>query len=216
MIKQAFWIGLGCGLVGLAMSLWVWGDLPGRVPIHWGPDGTPDNFASKTTGLLLMPIFAFAMPIILGVAARVDPRRTNIEKTWPMLRLIAIATGVFMVIVHGLTLQAMLTEQQELSPGIVLALVGALYAVIGNVLPKFKSNFMGGVRTPWSLSSEKNWHKTQRVSGWAMMVSGILTIPLALTLPAEASMWVIMPLLIAAPLIGVVYSFILYQSEVEV
>ncbi len=212
MLKESFWIGLVAGLVSLALSLWVWGELPGRVPIHWGANGEPDGWASKPFGLLLTPAFSFFLPLMIAFFARLDPREENIKKSWPVLRWVVIAVAVFMVALHGFVLNAMGGDQQ-LRPGIVLALVGVLYAAIGNLLPKLKSNFMAGVRTPWSLSSERTWHKTQRVSGWAVTLAGLLTVALALLLHPTYAVWVIMPVLIVAPMVGVVYSYFEYQRE---
>lgn len=213
MIKESIVIGVLGGSVALAMSLWLWGELPATVPVHWGADGQPDSFAPKSWGLMITPILALIMPVVIGISARIDPRRSNIDKSWPLLRWISMCTVAFMLAVHAFSLNAMLKAGQSLNSGLVMALVGVLYIAIGNVLPKFKSNFMGGVRTPWALSSETNWYKTQRVSGWSMMVAGILVIPLALLVPTGQAVWVAMPLLVLAPLVGVVYSFVLYQQE---
>ena len=53
-------------------------------------------------------------------------------------------------------------------------LMGALFMVIGNYLGKVRSNFIFGIRTPWTLSSEDAWDKTHRLGGWLFFVTGLL------------------------------------------
>lgn len=43
--------------------------------------------------------------------------------------------------------------------------IGVLLVVIGNWLPKIRSNFMFGVRTPWTLTSDRTWCRTHRAAG---------------------------------------------------
>jgi uncharacterized membrane protein len=43
--------------------------------------------------------------------------------------------------------------------------VGLLFIVLGNLMPRFRSNFFFGIRTPWTLSSEQMWMKTHRLGG---------------------------------------------------
>ena len=43
----------------------LWDKLPEKVAIHFGPSGMPDNFASKTFGVLLFPIIV--QPLFLGI-----------------------------------------------------------------------------------------------------------------------------------------------------
>ena len=38
---------------------------------------------------------------------------------------------------------------------LVCALVGILFAVIGNMMPRFRSNWFCGIRTPWTMSSDE-------------------------------------------------------------
>jgi uncharacterized membrane protein len=55
----------------------------------------------------------------------------------------------------------------------IFVLIGLLFIFLGNILPKIPSNYFAGVRTPWTLTSEKNWYKTHRVSGYVFVIGGI-------------------------------------------
>jgi uncharacterized membrane protein len=60
-----------------------------------------------------------------------------------------------------------------------------LLVVIGNWLPKIRSNFMFGVRTPWTLTSDRTWCRTHRAAGWTFIPLGLATIVLAALMPAS-------------------------------
>jgi uncharacterized membrane protein len=56
----------------------------------------------------------------------------------------------------------------------IWAIAGVLYMALGLVIPRVKRNALVGIRTPWSLASDENWARTQRVGGYAMVIGGVL------------------------------------------
>ena len=52
--------------------------------------------------------------------------------------------------------------------------------IIGNVLGKVRSNFVFGVRTPWTLSSDLAWNKTHRLVGRLFVLLGLAMIVVGL------------------------------------
>jgi uncharacterized membrane protein len=54
--------------------------------------------------------------------------------------------------------------------------IGVLFLLLGSLLPRFRSNFFFGIRTPWTLSSETVWTRTHQVGGYAMALVGLLLI----------------------------------------
>jgi uncharacterized membrane protein len=51
--------------------------------------------------------------------------------------------------------------------------VALLVVLLGNVLGKVRSNFWFGVRTPWTLASERVWYATHRLAGKTMVAGGL-------------------------------------------
>jgi uncharacterized membrane protein len=49
-----------------------------------------------------------------------------------------------------------------------------LFIVIGNLLPRARPNWFVGIRTPWTLSSDRVWEKTHRFGGRVFVAGGIL------------------------------------------
>ncbi len=60
---------------------------------------------------------------------------------------------------------------------------GLLFIVMGNYLPKVRPNYMVGIRTPWTLTSDLAWDRTHRVGGRLVMLEGIAFILVGLVHP---------------------------------
>ena len=58
----------------------------------------------------------------------------------------------------------------------LILLVGVLYIVLGNYLPKCRQNYTIGIKLPWTLSNEDTWNYTHRMAGKWWIGGGILTI----------------------------------------
>jgi uncharacterized membrane protein len=96
----------------------------------------------------------------------------------------------------------------------IVAACGLLFAFIGNMLPKFKSNFFAGIRTPWTLSSDEVWQKTHRLAGFMWFFAGILIIALSFFMRGtEFALYTAMMIITAViAVIPLVMSFIWYQK----
>jgi uncharacterized membrane protein len=62
-------ISLAALLGTLALPIWRWGDLPAKVPQHFGPSGTPDGWGSKA-GLAILPLISLVVYLGLTLASR--------------------------------------------------------------------------------------------------------------------------------------------------
>jgi uncharacterized membrane protein len=58
----------------------------------------------------------------------------------------------------------------------MLIAAGALFVVIGNYLPKTRPNYLLGIRTPWTLTSDLSWTRTHRVGGRLFMLEGAILV----------------------------------------
>jgi uncharacterized membrane protein len=155
------------------MSLAAYSHLPDRVPIHWDWDWEPNGWAGRPYGAFLIPLVMLALTIMFRVLPGADPRKDNYEKFWTSYDLIVIAVVTLCFAIHCVSLGQALglpLAMERVGPG----LLGAFFIGIGNVFPRVRSNFWIGIRTPWSLSSDENWARTQRVGGYLFVVAGVL------------------------------------------
>ena len=204
-------------LIGLiaAVAAWGWAEVPddARLPTHWNYRGEVDGYGSKTVGLLFPLVAAVALTILILLVPRFDPRRRNIERSSEALLGTAAASNFVMLVIAVVIVLEGTGSDVETSR-IVFGAVGLMFAVIGNYLPKTRSNFFLGVRTPWTLSSERAWAKTHRLGGRIMFATGVATMAAAVISASLAA--VVLLVGVVADLIATsVYSYVVWKNDPE-
>ncbi len=58
-----------------------------------------------------------------------------------------------------------------------------MIALAGGQLGKLRSNFMIGIRTPWTLADDRVWERTHRLARWPVMLAGLAIVLAALAAP---------------------------------
>jgi uncharacterized membrane protein len=66
-----------------AVSAYAWVAIPPDtlVPTHWNIHGEVDAYGSKTTGLMMMPIFLLVFVPFLLLLIRLDPRKEHVAQS---------------------------------------------------------------------------------------------------------------------------------------
>ena len=210
----------GAVLVTSLITAGTWASLPanGEIPVHWGPDGMPDRFGGHLEAgltLLAMPVITLFVGLILALAPSFDPRKANIEKGRRAYLAVWISVMLLLVLVHG-GVARMMTAGPEAEPGNfvrwVIAGSALMIIVIGNYLPKTRSSFFFGVRTPWTLSSDIAWEKTHRFAGPLFMLAGALGLAGAFLFNGIWLAMQLSALIMAAAVVSVVYSYFAWKS----
>lgn len=165
----------------LLASAWAWGQLPpeARVPVHWGVSGEPDGYGSKAEALLAAPLIAALLTALLALLPRIEPRRAHLEQSLDAYVAVWGALVLALAAIHAAIVGTALGSAVNV-PAVIAGAVGVLFLVLGRVLGNVRSNFFFGVRTPWTLSSERSWEKTHRLAGRLFLVLGALVLLLAL------------------------------------
>lgn len=196
-----------------AMVAWAWPRVPAVMPVHFGAAGNADRYGGRAEGLLLLPVVAALFYVGSLVWPRIDPRGESFGR---FARTFAIARAAVLVVFACLQ-AGMLAVTLGWSVGLdrfVMIGPALLMIVLGNYLPKMQPNWMIGVRTPWTLSSDLSWHRTHRLAGPMLMASGAGTIITALFSPAHTR-FVLLGSLIATALIASAYSFVVWRGDGE-
>ena len=197
-------------VIAFSATAAVWSDIPDRVPTHWNLRGEPDDYGSRTTGALMLPLLGLGTYLLLLVLPRIDPRRANYDRfadtyDW----LVALVVGG-MVMMHLAMLGAYVGLPISIARAFP-AIIGVMLIGMGNILPRARSNWWVGIRTPWTLSDERVWARTHRVGGYAMMAAGVVML-LAALLPSAFPMWLAIALAVTAALAPAVYSYFLWRE----
>lgn len=183
------------------------------MPIHWNADGQVDSFGSKIVGLLLCPAIMVLLPLLLNLCFKLDPRRAHVQRSSEALGVIMIGLGVYLLLIHALLIRAALSESARLDHKVLATLLGGLFVLLGLVLPKLRSNWFAGIRTPWTLSSERVWHLTHRLGGWTFTFAGIVIAVLAWLVEPRLLFGLTMAVIGTAALIPIIYSYVCYTHE---
>lgn len=173
-LRKLLWLGAGLYLLVMALSLWVWAQLPNDalVPIHYGIDMQPDRYAHKDAALLWMPQLFWPLTLLVYWLPRVEPRGLNLDRSIKAYVRVLAAILIFMAVMLAFVAYSAL-QGQALSASFFAILLGALFAVLGNYLGKVRSNFFMGIKTPWTLSSDLSWQKTHRLTGRLFVLFGV-------------------------------------------
>ncbi len=185
-----------------------WNRLPDVMATHFGFNNEANGFSSKAFAVFGLPLILLAVLWVGAFVTAHDPKRQNISPKmfslmlWiaPVISLVAAATIYPVNLGYELDI-AFFSE----------LLVGLMFIIIGNYLPKARQNYTIGIKIPWTLANEENWNRTHRLAGYLWMICGILMILISLTrfVPAE---WLVGIFLIMV-LVPCIYSFWLHAEK---
>ncbi len=198
-------------LLPILPGLLLWAKLPEQMPTHFSFSGEPNGYSSKLFAVVGLYLFVFAVQCILAVVTSADPKSHRLSgKVFCMILCICPAVSLICgASVYGATLGI----GSFSSPRIMFFLLGVMYIVVGNCLPKCRQNYTVGIKVPWTLNSEENWDRTHRFSGKLWIVGGLVLV-IAVVVPwmQTAAVFTVVTLGIAIVPCG--YSFLLYRKGV--
>ena len=115
----------------------------------------------------------------------------------------------------GLTLAETMHPGVMNIPKVVCCMVAVLFIFIGNMMPKVKQNYFTGVKTPWALSNDVVWNKTQRLGGKAFFFGGILMLIAIFAVGQDILKWIVIAITAFICLVPTVMSYVWYQQEMR-
>jgi len=191
------------------LGLLLWDQLPPLMATHWGIDGKVDGMGSPGFVVFGLPAIMLALHWFCLWIHYKDPRNKEqgSKAAWFIFWLIPVisffANGVIYMAAAGM----------EFNYSFFLAaILGGVFMIIGNYMPKFRQNFTMGIKIKWTFSSEANWNATHRLAGKLWFLGGLLMLFTAF-LPATVALITILVLIIPMVAIPTVYSYRYYQRE---
>ncbi len=193
------------------LSFYFYAHFPASVPVHWNFAGEANRYGSRAEGAFAIPAILTGMYALFLALPWLDPRGERYAEFGRVYHFIKAAIIAVMSGVYAISGLASLGFPVRVNVAVPW-LIGILLIILGNYMGKIKRNWFVGVRTPWTLSSENVWNKTNRFGGFMMMLFGLCVI-VSPALPQALGM----ALFILGALLAVVgtlaYSFILYKLE---
>lgn len=190
--------------------------MPDRVPMHYNANGGIDRMGSKYE-YLLIPIITAALAGLFVILAKYQARKgeSGTEKA-AMVSGIAVLAFLAVLEVYILWKAAVYSPDAdghapELSRLTAFGL-GALFIIIGNIMPKAGRNSVFGLRTGWSMKNDEVWRRCQRFGGRSAVVCGILMIICGIALSGLAATCAIAGLAVIMLIADVAASYRIYKG----
>ena len=121
------------------------------------------------------------------------------------LWLVPVVSVITCMSIYGLALG------MDIDIGVIVnIMVGIMFIILGNYVHKVKQNYTVGMKLPWTLNSEENWNRTNRMTGWILILSGLLFLMNSLLLKTE----IVLAVILLVILVPMIYSFILYKKGI--
>lgn len=190
-----------------AATLFAYPHLPDPVPTHWDINGVANGYSSRWSLFLVMPGFMLGMIALFAALPWLSPRRFEVGSFAPTSSFLMLLIVALLAYVHFVILWKGVGGAFDIDRGI-LGAVSLFIAAVGNVLGKVRRNFFIGIRTPWTLASERVWYATHRVAAKAFVAAGLLGLVFAFV---RAPLWAWIALLAASVAVPLVYSLVFYK-----
>jgi uncharacterized membrane protein len=204
--KRFLWWSVPVLVLIVAVTALVFRDLPAVIPTHWDGAGQVNGHGPRST-VFLLPVIMAGLVLLWPALPSVSPHKFRVDgfsDTWWFSGMVVVGLLAYIqavqleILTHGA-----LDIGRALFGGI-----GIAFVLLGNVLGKVKRNFWLGVRTPWTLASDRVWYATHRLAGKTMVAGGLLVLVASLAgLPG----YVATAALLAGALVPVVYSLVYYK-----
>jgi uncharacterized membrane protein len=202
-------------LVMAAISLAAAAILPATVPLRFDAHGVATSYGSAALPLAVMPLAALVVSAVFAGLTRIEPRRDNLAASRAAYATRWIGAVAVIAIVHAWIVYTLLTTARGSAPvdptRLVFALVGATIAIAGSQLAKLRSNFMIGIRTPWTLSSDQVWERTHRLARVPVMLAGLTILLAAFAAPVALLFKLTMTVVIVLAAGLIVLSYVLWR-----
>ena len=195
-------------ILPMLIGILCWNRLPDVMATHFGINNEANGFSSKAFAVFGIPVLLLAVLWLGAFATSHDPKRQNISQKmfslvlWiaPVISLAAAATMYPINLGYELDI--------TFFSGLLL---GLMFIIIGNYLPKARQNYTIGIKIPWTLANEENWNRTHRLAGYLWMVCGILLVLISVMRLGQAQ-WLVGIILIMV-LVPCIYSYWLHAKK---
>ncbi|MCD6523214.1 MAG: SdpI family protein [Candidatus Diapherotrites archaeon] len=181
--------------------------LPEKIPLHWNAQNYVDSMGPKYM-IFLIPLLTVLIYCFLFYLPHISVYKRNIMRFYENFGFtIRFAFVLLMTSIFYVVLLASLGFIFAVSQAVLLVLIPFLF-YISYTIRFTKRNFFIGIRTPWTLASEKVWKKTHLLGSKLLMLSSLF-----LFIGVYDSNLILVSLLplILSILFLVIYSFVLYK-----
>jgi uncharacterized membrane protein len=185
-----------------AGTAWMLPQVPNSIPVHWDMAGHADRMGNRIE-LFVTPVLMAVLLALWPVLPAISPQRYGIGRFREVWWFVCLAILAAMASMQVLLLAVASGHGVDMARAVPAGLA-VLFVLLGNVMGKVKPNFWLGIRTPWTLASERVWYATHRLAAKSMTLAGVT----GLVLVACKLPWMTTPVLAAGALWPAAWSLV--------
>ncbi len=199
-------------LLPILVGLLLMDRLPEAFATHWGMDGQSDGWSSRSFAIFVPPIVMLALFWVCVFFTGKDPGNQDGRNKKPfamVLWIVPFLSNLCCGMMYALALGAKFSVTN-----LMLVVMGLLFLVIGNYMPKCQMNSTIGIKVSWAYTSEENWNATHRFAGRVWVIGGGLMMLSAL-LPGNWGVMIMLFVFIPMAAVPVLYSWRYYKMQLK-
>lgn len=193
----------------MVFGLLLWNQLPEQMATHFNADNKVDGFSSKLFTVVGLPLIMLGGHMLSALITTIDPRRRNISnKMFSLVLWLMPFISIFtltMIYAYNLGIPINTNLFGHL-------LVGLIFLIVGNYLPKIRQNYTIGIKLPWTMNNEENWSRTHRLGGVVWMIAGAFILLSGFITSFNAE-WTLLGTVLVAILVPTIYSLYLHVQK---
>ena len=156
-------------LLPIILGIAFYKKLPNQMPIHFTVNDVPDNYAPKNFALFGIPII---MAIVQAICIIFTTKRLKDNEKPRIMKIMEWFIPILTVAIYIIMIQVPLGSTVYVGKSILLVL-GILFMIIGNYLPKMSYEIGENMIHP-KPKSEKSFRKMSKAMGYSFIVIGII------------------------------------------
>ena len=156
-----------CGLI-------FYNSLPENIAIHWGIYNNANGYFSKPAFLFGMPIIMVALQVFLSIVSDLSDK--NPEANKKAVTVYKWIIPIITIVMYIVTIAIALGNDLDIRK-ILMLLLGILFIISGNYIPKVRSDYYMNSKVFWVKNrDEKLVNKAMKLTAYGLIGFGILFI----------------------------------------
>ena len=161
-------------LLPIICGLMFYNELPESIAIHWGINNNPNGYFSKPAFVFGMPIMMLVLQVFGCIVSDLSDK--NPEANKKAVTVYKWIIPIITVVLYIVTMAVSLGNDLDIRK-IVMILLGILFIISGNYMPKVRSNYYMNSKIFWVKNrDEKLVNKAVKISAYSLIIFGILFI----------------------------------------
>lgn len=161
-------------ILPIILGLIFYNELPESIAIHWGINNNPNGYFSKPAFVFGMPIMMVVLQIFCCVCSDLSDK--NPEANKKAVTVYKWIIPILTIILYIVTIMYALGSNLDIRK-IVMVVLGIIFIISGNYMPKVRGDYYMNLKAFWVKNKdEKLVNKAAKLSGYALIIGGILCI----------------------------------------